>query len=141
MYQNNRITPWFSVLHRVSYLRDAKARDIADELGISHSHAGVALNRLKRWGFVGRRKDPGNTGGRPAFVYQVTYKGECFMDWADKYWGLGWYDFSAEEIAQLLTRDPDMDDREYRSRLRNPQYNAKSWMEYYRYIMSEHRPG
>ena len=63
------------------------------------------------------------------------------MDWADKYWGLGWYDFSAEEIAQLLTRDPDMDDREYRSRLRNPQYNAKSWMEYYRYIMNEHKYG
>jgi hypothetical protein len=44
MYQNTRITPWFSVLHRVSYLRDAKAKDVADELGISHSHAVVAFN-------------------------------------------------------------------------------------------------
>jgi hypothetical protein len=42
MYQNTRITPWFSVLHRVSYLRDAKAKDVADELGISH--AVVAFN-------------------------------------------------------------------------------------------------
>ncbi|RZD33441.1 MAG: hypothetical protein CXT75_11745 [Methanobacteriota archaeon] len=127
MYQNTRITPWFFVLHRVSHLNDAKAKDVADGLRISHSHAGVTLNRLKRWGFV--------------IVYQVTYKGECFMDWADKYWGLGWYDFSAEEIAQLQTRDPDMDDREYRARLRNPQYNAKSWMEYYRYIMNRHKYG
>tara|TARA_B110001454_G_C12432000_1_gene313980 strand:- start:64 stop:489 length:426 start_codon:yes stop_codon:yes gene_type:complete len=141
MYQNTRITPWFFVLHRVSHLNDAKAKDVADGLRISHSHAGVTLNRLKRWGFVRRQKDQGNTGGRPAFVYQVTYKGECFMDWADKYWGLGWYDFSAEEIAQLQTRDPDMDDREYRARLRNPQYNAKSWMEYYRYIMNRHKYG
>jgi hypothetical protein len=44
MYQNTRITPWFSVLHRVSYLRDAKAKDVADELGISHSHAVVVFN-------------------------------------------------------------------------------------------------
>ncbi len=63
------------------------------------------------------------------------------MDWADKYWGLGWYDFSAEEIARLQTRDPDMDDREYRSRLRNPQYDAKSWSEYYRYFMNKHKYG
>ena len=34
MYRNTRITPWFSVLHRVSYLKDAKARDIGDQLGI-----------------------------------------------------------------------------------------------------------
>ena len=138
MYQNNRITPWFFVLHRVSHLRDAKAKDVADGLRISHSHAGVALSRLKRWGFVRRQKDPGNTGGRPAFVYQVTYKGECFMDWADRYWGLGWYDFSAEEIAQLQTRD--MDDPEYRARP-SPQYDTRGWKEYYSYAMSEHRPG
>jgi DNA-binding MarR family transcriptional regulator len=138
MYRNTRITPWFFVLHRVSHLRDAKAKDVADGLRISHSHAGVTLSRLKRWGFVRRQKDPGNTGGRPAFVYQVTYKGECFMDWADKYWGLGWYDFSAEEIAQLQTRD--MDDPEYRARP-SPQYDTRGWKEYYSYAMSEHRPG
>ena len=63
------------------------------------------------------------------------------MDWADKYLGSGWHDFSAEEICQLRTRDPDMDDREYRSRLRNPQYDAKSWMEYYRYFMNKHKYG
>ena len=68
MYRNTRITPWFFVLHRVSHLKDAKAKDVADELQISHSHAGVALNRLKRWGFVGRRKDPRNTGGRGLYL-------------------------------------------------------------------------
>ena len=134
MYQNTRITPWFSVLHRVSYLRDAKAKDVADELGISHSHAGVALNRLKIWGFVGRRKDPRNTGGRPAFVYQVTYKGECFMDWADHNWGEGWYGFSAEEISRLRTKDTD--GHQYSTRF--PQYDTKGWKEYYRDIMDVH---
>ena len=138
MYQNTQITPWFFVLHRVSHLNDAKAKDVADGLRISHSHAGVTLNRLKRWGFVRRQKDQGNTGGRPAFVYQVTYKGECFMDWADGYWGTGWYDFSAEEIAQLQTRD--MDDPEYRARPSH-QYDTRGWKEYYNYAMSEHRPG
>jgi len=138
MYQNTQITPWFFVLHRVSHLNDAKAKDVADGLRISHSHAGVTLNRLKRWGFVRRQKDQGNTGGRPAFVYQVTYKGECFMDWADGYWGPGWYDFSTEEIAQLQTRD--MDDPEYRARPSH-QYDTRGWKEYYSYAMSEHRPG
>ena len=136
MYQNTQITPWFFVLHRVSHLNDAKAKDVADGLRISHSHAGVTLNRLKRWGFVRRQKDQGNTGGRPAFVYQVTYKGKCFMDWADGYWGTGWYDFSAEEIAQLQTRDMD----DYRARP-SPQYDTRGWKEYYSYAMSEHRPG
>jgi hypothetical protein len=60
------------------------------------------------------------------------------MDWADGYWGTGWYDFSAEEIAQLQTRD--MDDPEYRARP-SSQYDTRGWKEYYSYAMSEHRPG
>ena len=63
------------------------------------------------------------------------------MDWADKYWGSGWHDFSAEEIARLRTRDGDMDDPEYRARLRHPQYDTKGWKEYYRSIMDEHKYG
>ena len=129
MSRNIPITPWFFVLHQVSHLNDAKAKDVADGLGISHPHAGITLNRLKIWGFVRRRKDQGNTGGRPAFTYQVTYKGECFMGWADHNWGEGWYEFSAEEIAQLQTRD--MDEPEYHARP-SRQYETKGWNEYYR---------
>ena len=44
MYRNTQITPWFFVLHRVSHLKDAKAKDVANELEISHSHAGVTFN-------------------------------------------------------------------------------------------------
>ncbi len=44
MHRNTQITPWFFVLHRVSRLKDAKAKDVANELEMSHSHAGVTFN-------------------------------------------------------------------------------------------------
>ncbi|HJP44073.1 MAG: hypothetical protein QF766_03110 [Candidatus Poseidoniia archaeon] len=124
---------WFIILHRVSNFGEATAKDIKMELSVSEAHARVTLERMRKWGFVKRRKSPEKTGGRPAYLYRVTWKAECFMDWADRYWGSVWYDEMREEVERFVFRDSDMGEDEYRSRLRNPQFNAKSWQEYYRF--------